>query len=115
MKALEKLNEKVDRKATTHAEAFMRKQLSQPNVKFQQPERSYNGPPRPHLFCDFHNTWGSHSTERCSVWQAQADYECTICHVKGHSYAFCPTRKNPPAPRSSLVTSSGATNGSEGN
>lgn len=46
-------------------------------------------------FCDFHGTWGTHSTENCWNRQWQVNLTCYNCNEKGHISRFCPNeRKN---------------------
>ncbi|EFX75126.1 hypothetical protein DAPPUDRAFT_108167 [Daphnia pulex] len=120
MEALERLNEKVDRKATTHHEelqnslAQMKKQLTQ-QVRFS-PQQGFTQQPgafrRAAVFCDFHNTWGSHSEEDCHVKMMMANDRCHLCKNVGHRASYCPTIKNPkpPPPSGTIKTSFFVTN-----
>ena len=114
MEALERLNEKVERKATTHHEelqnslAQMKKQLSQ-QVRFT-PQQGFSQQPgafkRTSVFCDFHNTWGSHTENECHVKMMMANDRCHLCRNLGHRATYCPTIKNPKPPPPSGMASS---------
>ncbi|EFX67448.1 hypothetical protein DAPPUDRAFT_331056 [Daphnia pulex] len=79
VEALDRLNEKVEKKAATHQEEvernleLMRKQLAQKQVQFYIPNQSFVTQPgafkRATVFCDFHNTWGTHTEANCWVKQ----------------------------------------------
>nr|CAH0111070.1 unnamed protein product [Daphnia galeata] len=91
VEALERLNEKIEKKAVTHAEelqnslALMKKQLSQPQVRFSLP--NYVQQPqaiRPAaVFCEFHNTWTNHTEENCHTKKSMIN---DTCHIPASGY-----------------------------
>ncbi|KAI9552203.1 hypothetical protein GHT06_022542 [Daphnia sinensis] len=91
LEALEKLNLKIDQTVAAQTSEF---QQSIADVKRQLPEvlRKAN------LFCDFHNTYGFHTTENCFTKFQQRNDTCTTCRGVGHRPNFCPTIKNPRPP-----------------
>lgn len=129
VEALERLNEKIEKKAATHAEelqnslALMKQQLSQPQVRFSLP--NYVQQPqafrRAAVFCEFHNTWTNHTEENCHTKKSMINDTCHVCHQKGHrAYIGCSMNKNPrpPPPAGQNVgttTSSGPNPGFGGN
>nr|CAH0100121.1 unnamed protein product [Daphnia galeata] len=107
VEALKRLNEKIEKKAATHAEelqnslALMKKQLSQPQVRFSLP--NYVQQPQPFqraaVFCEFYNTWTNHTEENCNTKKSMINDTCHVCHQKGHrAYIGCPMNKNPRPP-----------------
>lgn len=108
VEALDRLNEKVDKRAATHHEEvernldLMRKQLAQKQIQFSAPNQSFVTQPgafkRAAVFCDFHNTWGTHTESKCWVKQQMINDRCNSCQVFGHRSNFCPTIRNPKPP-----------------
>lgn len=108
VEALDRLNEKVDKRAATHHEEvernldLMRKQLAQKQIQFSAPNQSFVTQPgafkRAAVFCDFHNTWGTHTESNCWVKQQMINDRCNSCQVFGHRSNFCPTIRNPKPP-----------------
>ena len=108
VEALERLTEKIEKKASTHNDeiqnslALMKKHLAQPQVKFNIPNPHYTHQPhafrRNVAFCNFHNTWGTHTEEECTTKAMMVNDKCNTCHQIGHRASYCPTIKNPKPP-----------------
>ncbi|EFX76577.1 hypothetical protein DAPPUDRAFT_106807 [Daphnia pulex] len=106
VEALDRLNEKVEKKAATHQEEvelnleLMRKQLAQKQVQFHIPNQSFVTQPgafkRAAVFCDFHNT-------EANFWvkEQMVNDRCRTCNKLGHRPHFCPAIRNPRPPHPS--------------
>jgi hypothetical protein len=98
--AVNKLCSSVERNLSIQTEELQRNLRQAKNrnpsqrVWFEKPNNKEN------LFCEFHNTYGNHTTLNCWVREKQLNYTCQECGKRGHNYNFCPNyrlpRPNPP-------------------
>ena len=73
VEALERLNDKIEKKVATLAEE---------------------------VFFDFHNTCKNHTEDNCTTKKSMINDTCYVCHKLGHSSYIigCPVNKNPRPP-----------------